>query len=68
MGSEAYIWVTLYRKNLADALVRARNEVFLSGKFIGAELNPKTFQEAWEHDPEGGTGTFDPGFDLDDDL
>ena len=57
MGSEAYIWVTLYRKNLADALVRARNEVFLSGKFIGAELNPKTFQEAWEHDPEGGTGS-----------
>ena len=57
MGSESYVWVTRYRKNLTDALVRARNEVFLSGKFIGAELNPKTFQDAWAHDPEGGTGS-----------
>ena len=57
MGSEGYIWVTRYRKNLAEALERARNEVFLSGKFIGAELYPATFQEAWAHDPEGGTGS-----------
>lgn len=57
MGSESYIWVTRYRKNLAEALERARNEVFLSGKFIGAELYPATFQEAWAHDPEGGTGS-----------
>ena len=57
MGSESYIWVTQYRKNLADALERARNEVFFSGKFIGAELNPATFQEALAHDPEGGTGS-----------
>ena len=57
MGSESYVWVTRYRKNLTEALERARNEVFLSGKFIGAELYPATFQEAWAHDPEGGTGS-----------
>ena len=53
MGSESYIWVTRYRKNLAEALERARNEVFLSGKFIGEVLYPASFQEAWAHDPEG---------------
>ena len=31
MGAEGYIWITKFKKNLADALQAAREETFASG-------------------------------------
>ncbi len=57
MGSEAYTWITKYKEDLAEALECARQETFAAGKFLGAEENPATIEEAMEYDPEGGTGS-----------
>ena len=32
MGAEGYIWITKFKKNLADALQAAREETFASGR------------------------------------
>ncbi len=57
MGAEGYIWVTKYKKNLADALETARMEVFASGKFIGADEHPASIEKAIELGAESGTGS-----------
>ncbi len=57
MGAEAYTWITKYKEDLAEALENARQETFAAGKFLGAEDNPSTIEEAMEYDPEGGTGS-----------
>ena len=57
MGAEGYIWVTKYKKNLADALETARMEVFASGKFIGADKLPASIEKAIELGAESGTGS-----------
>lgn len=57
MGAEGYIWVTKYKKNLADALETARMEVFASGKFIGADKLPASIEKAIELGAESGAGS-----------
>ena len=57
MGAEAYTWVTKYKKNLTDALAAARMEVFVSGKFFGAEEHPASIEKAIELGAESGTGS-----------
>lgn len=57
MGSEAYTWITRYKKHLADAWESARAEVFASGKYLGAEKHPMSIEEAVELGAECGTGS-----------
>ena len=56
MGAEGYIWITKFKKNLADALQTAREETFASGKFFGADEHPASIEEAIGLGAESGTG------------
>ena len=56
MGAEGYIWITKFKKNLADALQAAREETFASGKFFGADKHPASIEEAIGLGAESGTG------------
>ena len=57
MGAEGYIWITKFKKNLADALQAAREETFASGKFFGADEHPASIEEAIGLGAESGTGS-----------
>ena len=57
MGAEGYIWITKFKKNLADALQTAREETFASGKFFGADEHPASIEEAIGLGAESGTGS-----------
>ena len=57
MGAEGYIWITKFKKNLADALQAAREETFASGKFFGADKHPASIEDAIGLGAESGTGS-----------
>jgi len=55
MGAEPYQYVVDYEEDIQAALDKLRKQVFESGEFDGAELNPSTPEEALEMAGEGGT-------------
>ena len=52
MGAEGYIWITKFKKNLADALQAAREETFASGN-----KHPASIEDAIGLGAESGTGS-----------
>jgi hypothetical protein len=55
MGAESYRYVVDYEENVQNALDKLREKVFESGEFHGAELNPKTPEEAFRLTEADGT-------------
>lgn len=55
MGAEPYEYIVPYVEDVQAALEALRQQVFNSGEFYPAELNPSTPQEAMEMAAENGT-------------
>jgi hypothetical protein len=55
MGAEPYWYFVDYEEDVQSALDKLRQQVFESGAFNGAELNPRTPEEALELAAEDGT-------------
>jgi hypothetical protein len=55
MGAEPYQYLVDYEEDVQNALNRLRQQVFESGQFNGADLNPSTPEEALELAEEEGT-------------
>ncbi len=55
MGAEPYDYTVPYEADFQLALDKLRNQVFASGEFYPAELNPATPEEAMEMAEECGT-------------
>ncbi len=57
MGAEPYEYTVEYQADIQSALDVLRGQVFLSKEFRGAELNPKTPEEALELMEADGTAS-----------
>ncbi len=55
MGAEPYDYTVPYEPDIQAALAKLRQQVFASGAFNGAELNPSTPEEALEMTEADGT-------------
>ncbi len=55
MGAEPYQYLVDYEDDIHVALTKLRKQVFESGEFNGADLNPSTPEEALEMATEDGT-------------
>ena len=59
MAGTAYEYVIDYEEDIQAALDKLRAEVFASGQYAGAELNPSTPAEALEVGPCGTSSILD---------
>ncbi len=57
MGAEPWDYFVPYESNIAAALEKLRQRVFLAGSFRGSELEPATIEEAMENMDADGTGS-----------
>ena len=57
MGAEPYTVVVPYDPDIQRALDRARQQVFESGEFLGAERSPPSIEAVLEMVDEDGTGS-----------